>query len=721
MSLSNTKPLIEAIIQRTHRVPVGPVRDAALKHVASEAVSRQLDVALISVGFKASAALLDHMAHMHPIDATDLSLSILNSAKQIVGAHVSHNVYFKEFPKNVPDTLEFWADLVAKTYGIYGIETWDGNLLHLDGYGRYQHSYDEMVKAHEAFVSKGTEKLTVINVGKSIAEEANDLYISLAESKVPAVEDDLTLLVRLAELCVGAQQPAIIPVRENKAIINAVRLNASYPLLIDTTTDVLRLAAHLSGGDVTLLESTKFKSFNRFQRRALLQALDSLDHAKYSDVNQYKEWFKRLGERLHVGDYKYEGAKLAFAIARGEAKMPSLMSRVEAAYDNKDMAEVVMILANAPGLLIRQFNRVLLKTNIGSEDSLNDLLGLALKSASTPVILSLRQYIMGRSTREAQRVFTNRKGKTYVMEDTRPVLSADTIGRISDIIDAEVKSRLKPGVYFVNSDIRTVALPLSNKQTADGLGVLPRGSVGEIEEGLLRFFMYWKESSYRTDYDLSAILLDENFQSVGQLSYTNLTAVGGTHSGDLTSAPKGASEFIELDLSLVNAKYIVPQVNVYSGEKFNEVEESFFGYMERTPEQKGLPYEPKAVETKSELRGDNNVALPLVFIKNKGVWTVKWLNTFLGGQARFNATENNKLSTASVVRGIVEKEFLDVSYLLYLMAQRDDITLVDYVHITPETVLGYSEFTYIGLEEVELFSDRDNIKQITLKNLHELI
>ena len=49
--------------------------------------------------------------------------------------------------------------------------------------------------------------------------------------------------------------------------------------------------------------------------------------------------------------------------------------------------------------------------------------------------------------------------------------------------------------------------------------------------------------------------------------------------------------------------FIVPQVNIYSGEGFEEVEESFFGFMLRDGEQKGRPFEPRTVRMKSELRG----------------------------------------------------------------------------------------------------------------------
>ena len=85
------------------------------------------------------------------------------------------------------------------------------------------------------------------------------------------------------------------------------------------------------------------------------------------------------------------------------------------------------------------------------------------------------------------------------------------------------------------------------------------------------------------------------------------------HSGDITEAPEGASEFIEIDLSTVAARYIVPQVNVYAGEGFEEVAESFFGFMERDGEQQGRPYEPRTVRMKSDLRGAGRIALPLVF------------------------------------------------------------------------------------------------------------
>ncbi|MFB4295262.1 hypothetical protein [Actinomadura sp. NTSP31] len=168
---------------------------------------------------------------------------------------------------------------------------------------------------------------------------------------------------------------------------------------------------------------------------------------------------------------------------------------------------------------------------------------------------------------------------------------------------------------------------MSGKATASGLGVLPRGSVSPVEGELLRFFVYWKQAKARTDFDLSALMLDGDFQNPAWLSYTSLTQVGGEHSGDITSAPDGASEFIDLRLGQVGARVIIPQVNVYSGEGFEQVAESFFGFMLRDAEQKGRPFEPRTVRMKSDLRGAGRVALPLVFLRgDDGRWRAKWLH-----------------------------------------------------------------------------------------------
>lgn len=245
--------------------------------------------------------------------------------------------------------------------------------------------------------------------------------------------------------------------------------------------------------------------------------------------------------------------------------------------------------------------------------------------------------------------------------------------------------------------------------------MLPRGSVSPVDGELLRFFVYWKQAERTTDYDLSALMLDADYSTLSWLSYTALTEVEGEHSGDITEAPAGASEFINLRMGAVRGTFIVPQVNVFSGEGFEDVAESFFGFMLRDAAQQGRPFEPRTVRLKSELRGPGRVALPLAFWRGSdGRWRAKWLHLHLKGSPKANRVEGNQVSVATLLRGIVERDYLTVRYLVDLMA--DAATTV-----TPWDGKSLPEgpVTYIGLERPEGLHPDSRI--LTPENLRDLI
>jgi len=319
--------------------------------------------------------------------------------------------------------------------------------------------------------------------------------------------------------------------------------------------------------------------------------------------------------------------------------------------------------------------------SLGDQDikALIDTVQAVVHKVSGRVILSVCEHLQNRiAEREApSRIFANSQGKAWVAPDSRTAIEQGTIERLFDIFDAELLRRL-PNVerLIVNREVSSLALPLSDKNKASGFAIMPRGSRFPIGDGILRFFVYWKQKAKPTDYDLSVILLDEKFQTVNQLSWTNLRTADDAafHSGDITSAATGATEFVDINLDTVNCKYIVPQVNIFAGESFQDVEECFFGFMERTSEQRGKPFEAATVRMKSDLRGKGKVALPVAFIKDEGKWSVKWMQLYLTGRPRFNRVENNRLSTALLVGAIVKREFISLEYLTDLLRRKADIS-----------------------------------------------
>lgn len=711
------------LIRRTLRVPAptGPTGDGT-------AVARQLDIVLMSAGFKASQTLLESLGGLEPGTAMDRALGIIAAARELVGNHAEHNVYFRDFPNGVPDTVAFWAQCVIDALyrdtiaagSDHGLSLHTISLLDLPTYGTYQHTYAEMLAAHRELIPHAKDRVTVLHLGERLDDEAVRLYHSLAGSRIPLSATDLTLLSDLALYCLGAEQPTDIPIRENRAHINRVRLAQRKLPLVDTVTDVLRMAHLLSGGDGTLTQHVRLRSFTQAERRAMLIALNQVikaSPAKVADVTRYRTMWKRLARVLHPYEHTgYPHAMEVFDVAHGRHTARSLEGQVEVALAAGDFARAVEILRTAPGYLFRQLDR-LLRTAPTHADLVFKAAESVIDRVSGRVLLQLREHLTNRATPDHTRIFANRAGRAWVTEDLRRPLDDTAIAAFSDLLDTEITRRLPArNRIVVDPLVLGLAIPLSDKAKTDGFNILPRGSVMPLDGTTLSFFTYWRQTATSTDFDLSVALLDDNFAGIGHLSWTYLTGYGGVHSGDIVHAEHGATECIELRLPEINARYIVPQVLVYSGEGFDDVAEGFFGFMQREPAQFGQPFEARTVRAKSDLRGTGRVALPVMFHRDdNGTWSATWTHLNLRGDPNWrNTVESHHRSTATFARAITEHRYLTIGYLVDLMWHKaNDVEQYD----PAQTYDG--PVTYIGLERPDNLPDGSTI--YTLTELHELV
>ncbi|MFE1906088.1 hypothetical protein ACFW96_20835 [Streptomyces gardneri] len=715
------------VVRHAHRLPspTGPAGDGA-------AAARRFDAALMTAGFKLSTELIERLSGFAEPTVVETAVRTLATVRELVGDHVRHNVYFIDFPANVPDTLDFWIACVAETLddGDARARTLDQlregvlDLLTLPSYGRYRHTYEEMLAAHDELIAAAGDRLTVLHLGDDGETEVTALYLALAGSATPLGEEHLRDLVVLAEHGADGPQPEEIPVRENRAVVNQARLRVGATPLFDTVTDVLRLACALAEGDVTLREPTRFRALSRPYRRTLLAGLDAVvaaSPAKLSDVSAHAEAWKRLGERLHPHEYPHwPHAAEVFAVARGERKVPSFDSRVEELLARGDVVGAAELLAShAPGRLFRALDRLLRTAADGKErEAVLAAVERAAPEVSGRVVLSVREHVQNRAGGSGgeRRVFVNREGRAWVADDTRPPLEEADRERLVAVLDAETRHRLPSSErLLIDPDVLDVALPLSGRAASAGLGVLPRGSVSPVEGELLRFFTYWREARYTTDLDLSALVLDADYATVTWLSYTALTDVEGRHSGDVTAAPDGASEFIDLRLGAVRGTFVVPQVHVYSGEGFDQVAEGFFGFMLRESEQRGRPFEPRTVRMKSDLRGPGRVALPLAFRRDdEGRWHAHWLHLYLQGEPSANQVEDHRVSIAVLLRGLMGRTSLTVRHLVSLMEESGARTTLWDGRTVPDAPV-----TYIGLERPDGLASGSRV--FTPENLRDLL
>lgn len=148
--------------------------------------ARQFDAALLSVGFKLSADLLARLSGLSEETVVRIAGRTLRTVRELVGDHVRHNVYFIDFPANVPDTEDFWMACIADALrdketraGTLG-QLWTGvvNLLSLPAYGRYQHTYADMLAAQDELIAAAGDRLTVLHPGGDLADELTALYLA---------------------------------------------------------------------------------------------------------------------------------------------------------------------------------------------------------------------------------------------------------------------------------------------------------------------------------------------------------------------------------------------------------------------------------------------------------------------------------------------------------------------------------------------------------------
>lgn len=682
---------IDLVISRKLRVPLGLWNEKATDEFNESKCRRvrQLDIALMNAGFKMSPELCAYLSGIVSDTSHDeIISSILESVLRTVGGHVEHNVYFIDFPNGIPNTETFWMeclmdhlsneDINPDILSLYMSGMMPINLVSLRKYGTYQHSYKEMISRRDLNLSEFPSKLKFLDLGSKLEREIGDIYSELASSPTPLNPHDLDLLKTLA--LHGYEDPHVFPIRENKAIVNSVRILNGRPANVDTMTDILRIAAHLSGGDVTLLEKTKFRSFPRSVRRNLLGLIhDVLSNAQWktSDAIRHKESWKRLGERLHPHEFKpNEYVGHFFSVMRGETKFVSnsaLADYLIRKGDDQSIINAITLLRNTPGLLWRSIDRISRSSESSAVQScLLEAVGATAGTVSGRVLLGVWEHLMNRGAHHQKRIFVNRSGKHWVTDDTRGQIHMIT--SLVDVIGDELWKRLRNrGVcrISVNPNLRGITLPLTDKNKSNGSGVFTRGSVTKVDHNFIRFFVYWKEKNTRTDYDLSAMLWDGETLTT-HLSWTNLSDVGGAHSGDITSAPNGASEFIDLDLRKIKWDHIIPQVHVFSGESFDEVDESFFGFMAMDNNQKGKPFEPSLVVAKSDLNGQSRVKIPAVFFRNENQWYCKWMDLGLTGRVSMNTVEGNRSSTKMLVRSILDRKYVTLSDISNLLGPNSE-------------------------------------------------
>jgi hypothetical protein len=570
-----------------------------------------------SLGFTFSQALMKALSTLSVEELDCFSKQLVHQLKLLVGANVVYKPMYPGFPEQVMQAEEAELYVNAILHYITGIRL------------------DQTTADRPLFLERVELKVIDLGSKKDFYRMVRNMF--QAKSSVSqADKDDMEWIIAMED-DLSAVLPDEIPLKENVGFVVAMLLRyekadaKQIRPYVKTATDVLRLAAALSDGDVSLAANTRFRKFKRAERRLLLALLEQCGGI-VEDMLRYKERWIRLGEILHPAEYKNRYAKCreAFDILRNNLPFETFGSRVELALRWKNTALAAEVLAERPGEYARRLDH-LVRTHKEPKQVVEQFRGLV-SGVSTPVVLQVMTHFSRRNEKREWRTFfpKGNVAKAVAIPNTLPAVKSGICMAIVNACRESLLDRFAAmpslGKVYIDKRLKDHIVPFSQRSASKALRTIVRGSrlaMPQSDNDTIRFFLWWKEGEVngnptgRVDIDLSAIMYDDQWRYMEHISYTNLRSAKykAAHSGDIVSAPEGACEFIDMDIPSAvryGARYIVLSLNSFTSQPYCDLPECYAGWMMRKSPGSGEVFEPAAVVDKVDLAADTQIAIPVI-------------------------------------------------------------------------------------------------------------
>ena len=486
---------------------------------------------------------------------------------------------------------------------------------------------------------------SLTELGLATAQDLERIVADLIAQATPFSVQDRADLMALRDF--GPERAPHVAVKENLAVLTVTFPDLDFSASYRTVTDVLRLAVAMAGGDVSLAEPCRFPSFSRAQRRRLLGLLDAVGQDQDSrdsaeEMARRCERWKRLARHLRPGDYARRfprAVALLHQVASGGAEA-GFTSRLEEALAHRDVDGALSLLSARPGVFARRLNHLLrLCADEAARERVVAEFARVAPEVSVPVLVRLWEYFSSPGPDalpwRVVAIEAATDTKTTLIPSTRRPVPADAA--VVRAVEEALRQRKRLGRIAVDQGMyEGYTTPVGLRSASPGMRTAGRGTRLPLPEGeTIRFFLHWRDlpeappkapgpagpaaaedRDTRVDLDLSAFFVSEDFTSTEQIAYYNLRSTAAVHSGDLTSAPDGAAEFI--DVTLAEAlrqgwRYVVMTVHSFSHHRLSEVPECWAGAMARgTDPQSGEVFEASTVMQRLDLVSPTFNATPFV-------------------------------------------------------------------------------------------------------------
>lgn len=425
--------------------------------------------------------------------------------------------------------------------------------------------------------------------------------------------------------------PESIPFKENLMTLAGMGI----PVPVKTPTDVLRIAVHMSGGDVSLpavppkmvkerwrglvvnteREKFKFRNFTRAERRYLLGLLEQTHCSPAEMVLKDGRWI-RLGEILHPGEYKAKFPRTykAFEAIRN-TKVRSWYSKLtKVLYKDKNLAEGLRILLDRPGEFMRRVDW-LFRTFTGKKDvpMILEALEDALDKSSNKVLFETLAHFEGRNVPKTGRTIMVKGARKKTPLPDLPALSDEVVTNIQLSVYEGLKRKFSKletlGDVWIDEELKKIPIPTNMRSLNKGLRPTVRGSRipwDNPKAKVIRAFVHWKGP---VDLDLSANFVGT--KKLQTLNYHGLKVGESCHSGDVRHQQGPCAEYVDIvveDAIHNGFQYVLVDLRNFDGGSLKK-HEAVFGLMEREHPQSNKIWLPETISNAQELEASGGATM----------------------------------------------------------------------------------------------------------------